>query len=1019
MNYNIVKDPAVFADRRLPAHADYVPYRSAAEMESGISGLRMSLNGIWRFHYAKNPSAAPEGFWESSYDLSGWESIRVPAHIQMEGWDRPAYVNTQYPWDADEELKPGEMPEHFNPVADYVCLFRVPEHFRGQKVCVSMQGVESGFMLWLNGVYIGYSEDSFTPADFDLTEALCDGENRLAVRVWKWTPGSWFEDQDFYRFSGIYRDVFLYAVPETAVLDLDVKPVLSENFCRGEIRVTARTAGCGQLHMRLLKDGCLVNEAEVCISDECCSAVIPVDAPLLWSAENPNLYRLELEVLNGSGQVTEIIGQDCGFRRIEIRDGILLLNGKRLVFHGVDRHDFSSVRGRVPDREELEKDIRTMKRSNINAIRTSHYPNQSALYELCDRYGLYVMDENNMETHGSWDAYLRGKAEKDFIIPKDHEEFAPLLLDRVQSMYQRDKNHACVVLWSCGNESYGGSVILKMSQLLHSLDETRPVHYEGITWDPSYPDTSDLESRMYTPAAEIEAFLKEHPEKPLICCEYTHAMGNSCGGMHKYTDLTEREAHYQGGFIWDYVDQTIWKKNRYGEWFLAYGGDHQERPTDYSFSGNGIVYGGDREPSPKMQEVKFNYQFIRIVGDESGFTVKNRFLFTDTGRYRAEAVVTADGVEIAQTPLTIALEPQTERHYNWPPALLNAMAVRREAMAALGSTEPEFAITVSFRLAEDTTWAAAGYEIAFGQYVFPAVRTVFRCAEPLTVVRGKSNIGVRGANFSAQFSAIHPGLTSYVWAGQEMIREIPMPNFWRAPTDNDKGNLMPQRYAQWKIASMYVSAKDGTAWDLYPSVEQREHSVLVRYRYFMPTTPQSEVQVGYEVFGDGTVTVTMDYAAVKGLGDMPEFGMLFKLDADLERARWYGLGPEETYVDRLRGAKLGLWEKSVKDCLARYNVPQESGNHCGVRYLEVLDRKGRGLCFTGENLSVNVLPWTPHELENAAHAYELPPIHYTVVRAALQQMGIGGDDSWGARTHPEYLLPAEQNLHFCFSFRGV
>ena len=1019
---SIVKNPSVFADGRLPAHADFIPYRNEAEYAVRESSLRMPLDGIWRFRYSRNPSAASDGFWQPGYDLSGWDSIRVPAHIQMEGYDVPAYVNTQYPWDASEELQPGQMPEVFNPVADYVCSFRLPDSFRGEDVCISLQGVESGFALWLNGLYIGYSEDSFTPADFRLTDALCEGENRLAVRVWKWTPGSWFEDQDFYRFSGIFRSVFLYAVPRTAIIDLSVVPLLDDSLTKGTLHLSAHTQGGGTLRIRLFEGDRLLCTQESVISEmfNSFSLSIDVDRPLLWSAEAPNLYRLELAVLDASGQLTELIPQEIGFRRIEIKDGILLLNGKRLVFHGVDRHDFSSICGRVPNREELLLDILTMKRNNINAIRTSHYPNQSALYELCDRYGIYVMDENNMETHGSWDALLRGKAGPDFVVPKDHKEFAPLLLDRVRSMYQRDKNHPSVILWSCGNESYGGSVIREMSRLFHSLDSHRPVHYEGITWDPSYPDTSDLESRMYTPAAEIEAFLAEHPEKPLICCEYTHAMGNSCGAMHKYTDLSEWEMHYQGGFIWDYVDQTIWKKNRYGEWYLAYGGDHGERPTDYSFSGNGIVYGGDRSPSPKMQEVKYNYQDIRVSVDESGILVKNRFLFTDTADFRAEALLQADGRDVAKVDLgTLSVPPLSDAAFPLPAVLTDTMKVQRDAARSLGRPEPEFAITVSFSLKENCSWADAGHEIAFGQYVFPREISPFDCTEPFTLIRGKSNVGVRGKNFSAQFSAIHPGLTSYIFAGKELISQIPMPNFWRAPTDNDKGSLMPQRYAQWKIASLYVTAKHEGTWDLYPEVVEHPHSVLIRYHYYMPTTPASSCFVSYEVFGDGTIRTTLSYDAVKGLPDMPEFGMLFKLDADYDRIFWYGLGPEETYSDRLRGAKLGLYEKSVRDCLARYNDPQESGNHCGVRTLKVVDRRGRGMEFFGDNLSVNVLPWTPHELESAAHAHELPPIHYTVVRAAMQQMGVGGDDSWGARTHPEYLLPAEQDLCFSFCFRGI
>lgn len=1015
----IVKNPAVFADGRLPAHADFTAYRNEAEMAAGITGLRQSLDGIWRFRYSKNPSAAPDDDFQSpDHDLSGWDEIRVPAHIQMEGYDKPAYVNTQYPWDCQAVLKPGEMPELFNPVADYVCDFTLPEHFKGEDVCISFQGVESGFALWLNGQYVGYSEDSFTPSDFRLTEALRAGVNRLALRVWKWTPGSWFEDQDFYRFSGIFRSVFLYVLPQSCVTDLALHPLLTEDFSSGTLHISAKGVGSGSLRLTLRQGETQLSEQTVAL-EENSEAVFTVDSPLLWSAEQPNLYRLLLEVLDPAGNVKEVIPQDFGFRRIEIRDGIILLNGKRLVIKGVNRHDFSSISGRVPNQQELVQDLITMKRNNINAIRTCHYPNQSELYALCDRFGFYVMDENNMETHGSWDAYNRKKADLDYVVPKDHEEFAPLLLDRVRSTFERDKNHACVVFWSCGNEAYGGHVIYEMSQLFRELDPSRPVHYEGITWDPSYPDTSDMESRMYTPAADVEAFLKEHPDKPLIMCEYTHAMGNSCGAMHKYTGLTEREPHFQGGFIWDYVDQTIYKKDRYGQWFQAYGGDFGERPTDYNFSGNGIVYGGDRAESPKMQEVRFNYRSIRVEFTDGGFRVKNRFLFTSTDEYRALAILQKDGAEVRTYELSVSVPPLSEAEFEWPESIVKDMRILTDAAKSLGKSQPEFALTVSFRLKEDCPWAKAGHEIAFGQKVCKTEKPQFICDEALTLVRGKSVVGVRGKNFSAQFSAIQPGLTSYIYAGTELIEKSPVPNFWRAPVDNDMGNMMPQRYAQWKIASLYVTPKNEKNPDMYPAVEEKEHSVVISYPYYMPTTPESSCRVDYEVFGDGTIRTTLSYKGVKGLPDMPEFGMIFKFNADYDRIRWYGLGPDETYVDRLEGARLGLYEKTVMENFARYPVPQECGNHCGVRCLYLTDRRGRGVKFFGSDLSINVLPWTPHEIENAAHAYELPPVHYTVVRAALQQMGIGGDDSWGARTHPEYLLPAEKDLTFSFCFRGI
>ena len=1019
---SLVKDPAVFADGRLPAHSDHLVFRSAEELALGESSLRFCLDGVWKFHYAKNIHAAPEGFWAADYDVSSWDTIRVPAHIQLEGHDKPAYVNTQYPWDAQEDLKPGEVPEFFNPVADYVCLFTVPERLRGGELHVLFEGVESGFALWLNGQYLGYSEDSFDPSEFDLSAALCEGENKLAVRVFKWTPGSWFEDQDFYRFSGIFRSVWLCALPQTALLDLSVVPTLDESFTRGTVDVTALTRGGGTLSLRLEREGALLGEQSCPLTADGVKARFTVERPALWSAEAPNLYTLTLTLRGEDGEIAGITRQALGFRRFELRDGLMLLNGKRIVFKGVNRHDFSSLSGRVPNREELLQDIVTMKQYNINAIRTSHYPNQSALYELCDRYGLYVIDENNMETHGSWDALLRGQAELEYVVPKDHEEFAPLLLDRVNSLYQRDKNHPCVLIWSCGNESFGGKVIWEMSEKFRALDPHRLVHYEGIRADRSYPATSDMESQMYTPVTEIERFLAEHPEKPFICCEYTHAMGNSCGAMHKYTDLSEREPRYQGGFIWDWVDQSLYKKDRFGAWFQAYGGDCAERPTDYNFSGNGIVYGGDRSPSPKMQEVKFNYQNIRVLFEGNRFTVKNLNLFTDTGAFDARISLLEDGQEVKACQMCLAVPPLGEERFELPKALLEAAEVRSRAVRALGKAAPEYAVTVAFLLREDTLWARAGHEVAFGQCVLPHEPTVFRCEEPLTVVRGKFNLGVRGKNFSLQFSSIRPGLTSYVYDGVEYIDQSPLPNFWRAPVDNDRANGMPQRYGQWKLASLYPSTLDPNAPPFQAGFldwEQREHSVLVRLRYYLPTVPASSCLVSYEVFGDGTVQTTLDYKAVKGLSEMPEFGMLFRLSADLERFKWYGLGPDDSYADRQRGARLGVYEKGVRENFARYLTPQESGNKCGVRRADVVDLRGRGLRFEGEELSVNVLPWTPHEIESATHVQELPPVQHTVVRVALQQMGVGGDDTWGARTHPEYLLPAEQDLHLCFRFKGI
>lgn len=1021
---NIIKNPEIFEQNRLAAHSDHVCYKNELEKIKGKSSLRYDMNGLWKFAYAKNQSLAPCGFEAADYDCKSWDEIRVPAHIQMEGYDVPIYTNTTYPWEADESIKPGEVPEIFNPVASYVKYFTIPENMKNKRVCISFQGVESGFALWLNGHYVGYSEDTFDPSDFELTDYIVEGENKLAVRVWKWTSSSWCEDQDFYRFSGIFRDVFLYAVPCAHVKDLSVVPTLNDTFDEGTLSVSINADGDGIASVKLYELGdlsvekydrakLLLEEFDIELRNkEICEGSCNVKNPLLWSAEKPNLYEVKIIVKDTHGNETEFISQLAGFRRFEMVDGLMKLNGKRIVFKGVNRHEFSSITGRVPNRDEVIKDIVTMKKNNINAIRTSHYPDDSMLYKLCDIYGIYMIAENNLESHGTWEAYNKGYVDLDFVVPKDKPQWREMMLDRANSCYQRDKNHPAILIWSCGNESFGGKTIYEMSQLFRQLDKHRLVHYEGVFSDRSYNDTSDMESQMYTPAAGIEKFLAEHPEKPFICCEYTHAMGNSCGAMHKYTELSDREPRYQGGFIWDYIDQSIYKKDRYGKWFLTYGGDFGDRPTDGDFSGNGICYGGEREASPKMQEVKFNYQNISVDFDSDYiFTVTNKNLFVNTSVFDAFAILLADGEEVYRTKLQISVPPMDRASYEVPVTLKNSMI----------DVGKEYCIVVSFVLKENTIWEKAGYEIAFGQHMIKKPVSEYSCDKSVELVVGNGNILVRGENFKALFSRMNLGMVSYVYGGVEMLpNTIPLPNFWRTPTNNDSGNMMPQRYAQWKIASMYVTTRQNQRFaDTSPRVEKNDNNIAITYTYFMPTTPQSSCEVTYRVFGDGTIETTLSYDPVKELGDMPEFGMMFKLDADYDTVKWYGLGPQETYEDRQHGGKYGVYENKVADNIAEYLVPQESGNKCRVRYAKVMDKKGRGMLFFGDELSFSALPYTPHELENAAHHFELPPVHYTVVRVAKKQMGVGGDDSWGSHTHPEYLLDASEKMEFTFCFRGI
>lgn len=1029
MSFEIKKihDPKFFKENCMAAHSDHVAYADEKEAEERKSSFRLPLDGVWKFHYARNYAQTVSGFEAEDFDCKCWEDIRVPAHIQMEGYDIPQYVNIQYPWDGREDVWRDAVPSEFNPVASYVKYFTLPEGFQKNGLYISFQGVESGFALWLNGQYVGYSEDSFTPSDFDLSQYVKEGENKLAVQVFKWTSSSWCEDQDFYRFSGIFRSVYLYTMPKVHVYDLKVEPVVDEAVLNADLLVTMQMRGEGKARLTLTgsrnysvleeKEEQILFSEELPVFDGEVHFEKEVDKPDLWSAEIPNLYTLTIECLDQNGERSELVSQRIGFRRFEMKDGIMTLNGKRIVFKGVNRHEFSSKTGRAVTREEVLKDIVTMKQNNINAIRTCHYPDASIIYDLCDEYGLYMIAENNLESHGSWDAAMHGSAPKDTIVPGDNMDWEPMMLDRVNSCYQRDKNHPAVLIWSVGNESYGGKVIFDMSEKFRALDPYRLVHYEGIFNDRRYEATSDMESQMYTSVENVKKFLAEHKEKPFIMCEYTHAMGNSCGAMHKYTDLTDTEPRYQGGFIWDYIDQSILKKDRYGKDFQAYGGDFLERPTDYNFSGNGICYSGDRDPSPKMQEVKFNYQNISVLFEKDGkFTVVNKNLFAGTDQFRCVAVLQKNGVVIKKQEIKTAVPPLSSSDYEIPFAVLRADGQDQK------KEEPdvEYALTVSFLLKEDRSWADAGHEVAFGQKIYKK-STVFHASQkPIRVVHGKVNIGVKGEDFDCLFSMLNGGLVSYRYAGKEMIEKIPMPNFWRAPVDNDNGSMAPARYAQWKIASMYISHRNGGMFDNVPTkVEEKDNTVKITYTYFMPTTPASKCEVSYTVFGDGTIETKLMYDPVEGLPDMPEFGMMFQFDADYDNLTWYGMGPDETYADRRHGAKLGIYSNKVADNMAKYLVPQECGNKVGVRYARLVDAKGRGILFEGDELSFSALPYTPHELENAAHAYELPQVHHTIVRVAFAQMGVGGDDSWGSWVHPEYHIDVTKPLEFTFHFKGI
>ena len=990
-----LEDPEVFAVNRKEAHSDHVYYENTEEMVLGADmPLRQSLNGTWYFSYAKNPTVRVKDFYKKDFDCRMFDSIEVPGHIQTQGYDRCQYINTMYPWDGTEYLRPPMVSKEYNPVGSYVKYFVLEKNLQDKPVFVSFQGVETAFYVWLNGVFIGYSEDSFTPAEFELTPYLQDGENKLAVEVYKRSSASWLEDQDFWRFSGIFRDVYLYAVPKTHIEDLSVKSTLDNSYKNGKLYLKLKISG----HTDCAVKAVLLNAEEKIVFEKnikgnsICEISGEVENVHAWSAEDPYLYQLYLYVEDQKGNLIEAVPELVGFRTFEMIDKVMHINGKRIVFKGVNRHEFNVRRGRSIKKEDMLWNIEFMKQHNINAVRTSHYPNESLWYRLCDIYGIYLIDETNLESHGSWQKM--GECEPSWNVPGSRPEWKEAVLDRAKSMFERDKNHPSILIWSCGNESYAGTCIEAMSDYFHEKDDTRLVHYEGVFWNREFDHISDMESRMYAKPAEIEAFLSNDPKKPYISCEYMHAMGNSCGGMKLYTDLESKYELYQGGFIWDYIDQSMLRKNEQGEEVFAYGGDYDDRATDYEFCTNGIVY-ADRKISPKAQEVKQLYANVKLTPDENGVLIKNENLFISTEAYTLVYRMMLDGYPVFESMRNVVVQAQEEQYVKLDYPNID---------------EPgEYTYEVAMELTEDTIWADAGHEICFGQFVKKVTEEEEQTTKKMQVIYGDVNIGVKGEGFLAMFSKSEGGLASLQYDGTEYITRAPKTSYWRACTDNDRGAKQGFDRSMWLTAGLYQKVID-------VKVEELEEQVRITFEYELPTIPKAYSTISYVMSGDGVVHVHLLYKGTEGLPEIPAFGMDFKLKERYHNFEYYGYGPEENYVDRMEGARLGIFEGTAKENLSNYLIPQECGNRVGTRWLKVTDEYGRGLQFTCEEIPFesSVLPYSAYELENALHQEELPKIHYTWVRILAKQMGVGGDDSWGAPVHEQYRIPSDKNLEIAF-----
>lgn len=1002
-------NPENVGENRVPAHSDHFFYENERDVAlKDEMPLKQSLCGEWKFKYSKNLYERPENFYEEKYDISKFDTILVPGHIELQGYGIPQYTNVAYPWDGTEALKAPNVSREDNPVGSYACDVKINKNLKGKPLFISFQGVQTAFRLFINGKYVGYGEDSFTPTEFEITDFVHDGKNRIAVEVYKHSSASWLEDQDMWRLFGIFREVYLYAIPALHVEDMCVKALLDSDYEKGVLYLDAKVRGRVAYASLEMYDMENKKVFEAPISNEYGKLSLHMEGLVIkpWSAEEPNLYELRVILKNAGGNISEIAVTRIGFRTFELKNKVMLLNGKRIIFKGVDRHEFSALNGRAVSKEEMLWDIKTFKKNNINAVRTSHYPNQSMWYRLCDEYGIYMIDETNLETHGTWG--YGSKTLEGCEIPGSKPEWKKAVLDRANNMLMRDRNHAAVLIWSLGNESYGGTNFIEMHDFLKDSDDTRLVHYEGVFHCPEFKAASDIETQMYTKPQDVRKYLSENPEKPFINCEYMHAMGNSLGGMKLYTDLEDEFEMYQGGFIWDFLDQSLWQKKG-DSYRLAYGGDFGDRPCNYCFSTDGIVF-GNRKESPKCIEAKHLYSNVRVDVSEDSFTVENRNLFIDLSRYYFTVEILKNGnVVYEENRGDINVMPGEKRTYGY------GYTEGREESS-------DYVIRVRMREKEATKWADEGYTVVtFEKTVFAKVNPFLKAPVEKTfrhVAMGRENNGVVTENMSAMFEkgnhSLIGGMVSLKNNGVEYVTLPPKPTFFRANTDNDKGFKFGPKTAYFDMLSRYSLCD-------FVSFEEKDGAYEALYNYHDPADDSVVASLKYTLNPDDRIFVSAKYYGKENRPMLPLFGFEMKLNKGLNNVEYFGKGPVENYRDRNNGVHTDIYKTTVDANLTPYLIPQEVGNRTGVRYAKVTDNEGHGLKFTAldDTFEFGFLPFSAYEMENAEHLDELPARNYTWIRILAGQMGVGGDDTWGAPVHEEFRLDSSKDLEVNFEISFI
>jgi len=995
--------PREFQVNRLDAHSTLIPYNN---QENALNGNMwdsenvFSLNGTWKFSIVDKPADRPLDFFNTGFNDTDWDDIEVPGNWQVQGYDYPIYTNVIYPWNKIEWIQPPKTPSVYNPVGSYRKTFDLPADWENRQNIIHFAGVESAFYVWVNGNYVGYSEDSYTPAEFDITQYLQAGSNTIAVQVFRWSDASWLEDQDFIRLSGIFRDVYMYATPKVHMYDFEYTIDLDGSYTNANFQLTTTIAcydngaASGYTVEAQLFDPnnklVFTKDASVPFISENSKADISLEQtvtnPLKWSAEHPNLYTLVLALKDASGNIIEYESCKVGFREFDVTNGTVLLNGKQILFKGVNRHEIHPTKGRVMEREDMLQDILIMKQHNINAVRTSHYPNHTIWYDLCDEYGIYVLDETNLETHGARDD-----------VPASDPDWTAACIDRAKSMVERDKNHPSILIWSLGNEAGSGSNFQAMADWIHANDPTRPVHYEGD----SRP--ADLVSYMYPSVWGVENHGRSGNSKPLILCEYAHAMGNSVGNLFKYWDVFEKYDNLCGGFIWDFVDQALM-----GEQGLEYGGDWGDTQNDGNFCANGII-DADRTLQPEIFEVKKIYQNIKFSAVDLAagkINIKNWHLFTNLNEYNASWELRADDELVKSGSITgndLNIAPLTDKDITIDIALQDLHAGTK------------YWLTISFTTKTDQIWADAGHEVAFGQFEIPfntpdVSPTKSFGAEKMNITENDASISIGNNTFLVQFDKQTGVLNNYTYNGSLLLSNGPVPNFWRAPTDNDKGFNMQSKYGVWEDVSTQRSLDD-----MYLS-SSNDSSAMITVQYSFATDPVSRGVIEYRVLANGVIEV--DYSFYPGGASLPEIplvGFTMSMPSEYADFKWYGRGPGENYIDRNRGSRVGVWDKSVADNFTPYIEPQETGNYTETDWVNLYNADNNGLLISGDGFEFSALRYTPFELQSKSHYWQLKQDPNVIVHINAIQMGVGGDNSWGATPHDEFRVFPDKNYSLSFT----